>query len=402
MNRCLSNKTLPTPAAEIVRFRNAGPRTVRSLTAAATGRSGATLTEVLMSILVMGIGVTSLATLFPISVLKSVQAHKLTSATNLRYTAESMLNIYPTILSDPDNNGGSAPVSTAFMFDPLGRIFMDAAFQNVFGNDGTDATGTLSRWGGVFNTQGTAEYITTSPDNWVERFTGLAESTAANRLSVTLPANQPIVGITLPVATTDPQTRAILFDGLGRESQARILTGIDTATRTISWADALPQEYMEDADSDGSITGSEDVNGNGVLDSVTNVRIETQERRFTWLLTARVDSASVADVDVVVFFKRAFSTADETLHQATFDVTKSTTTVTFTGTKPNYKKGGYLFDAQFGYWYRIINISNESSTQVTLTLHYPPRATDSDGKVNVAFMQGIVDVFPLGQRAVTN
>ena len=45
--------------------------------------SGSTLSEVLISLLVMSIGVVSLATLFPVSVLRSIQATQLTNAANL-------------------------------------------------------------------------------------------------------------------------------------------------------------------------------------------------------------------------------------------------------------------------------------------------------------------------------
>ena len=57
--------------------------------------AGATLSEVLISLLVMSIGVVSLATLFPISVLRSLQATQLTSAANLRYNVEAYLGVNP-------------------------------------------------------------------------------------------------------------------------------------------------------------------------------------------------------------------------------------------------------------------------------------------------------------------
>ena len=56
-------------------------------------RPGTTLTEVLMSILIMSIGVVTLATLFPIAILRSVQATQLTNATILRYDAEAIIDL---------------------------------------------------------------------------------------------------------------------------------------------------------------------------------------------------------------------------------------------------------------------------------------------------------------------
>lgn len=55
---------------------------------AGPNRSGATLVEVLMSLMVMGIGIVSVVTMFPIAALKSIQATQLTNARMLRKNAE--------------------------------------------------------------------------------------------------------------------------------------------------------------------------------------------------------------------------------------------------------------------------------------------------------------------------
>ncbi|HEY4260440.1 MAG TPA: hypothetical protein VGM98_09775 [Schlesneria sp.] len=60
-------------------------------------RRGTTLSEVLVSMLIMSVGVVSLATLFPISVLRSIQATQLTNATNLRYNVEGIVSAVPQI-----------------------------------------------------------------------------------------------------------------------------------------------------------------------------------------------------------------------------------------------------------------------------------------------------------------
>jgi Tfp pilus assembly protein PilV len=64
-----------------------------------TTRRGTTLSEVLVSTLVMSIGVVALATLFPISVLRSIQASQLTNAAILRYNAEAHLRTVPEIIN---------------------------------------------------------------------------------------------------------------------------------------------------------------------------------------------------------------------------------------------------------------------------------------------------------------
>ncbi|MGC1273111.1 MAG: hypothetical protein WBC44_05350, partial [Planctomycetaceae bacterium] len=55
-------------------------------------RGGTTLTEVLMSLMIMGIGLVSVATLFPLSVLRSIEATQQTTATALRYGAEALID----------------------------------------------------------------------------------------------------------------------------------------------------------------------------------------------------------------------------------------------------------------------------------------------------------------------
>ena len=65
-------------------------------------RSGATLTEVLISLLAMGIGVVAVATMFPISVLKSVRATQLTRAAILSMNANSQIHADQRFLNDPD------------------------------------------------------------------------------------------------------------------------------------------------------------------------------------------------------------------------------------------------------------------------------------------------------------
>ena len=57
-----------------------------------------------MSILVMGIGVVSLATLFPISILRTAKANQLTNATIVYHNARALVATYPHLVHDPDND----------------------------------------------------------------------------------------------------------------------------------------------------------------------------------------------------------------------------------------------------------------------------------------------------------
>lgn len=62
-------------------------------------RLGVTLSEVLVSLLVMSVGVVALATLFPIATLRMIQATQLTQSTQLRYNAEARTRAQPSLLN---------------------------------------------------------------------------------------------------------------------------------------------------------------------------------------------------------------------------------------------------------------------------------------------------------------
>jgi len=66
--------------------------------------SGVTLTEVLMSLMIMSIGISSVMVLFPISVLRSAQSTQLTNAAILKYNAETQIRQNPRLVFDPDGN----------------------------------------------------------------------------------------------------------------------------------------------------------------------------------------------------------------------------------------------------------------------------------------------------------
>src|SRR5262249_18276389 len=109
----------------------------------------------------------------------------------------------------------------------------------------------------------------------------------------------------------EPAFRAVIFSADGLTSQTRRITkfGGTLPTDTILWT--------EDIDGSGTVNAAadsgEDLNYNGNPDHYPlpatftpggRVRIEYQERRYSWLLTVRKDAAGGANVDVVVFFQR--------------------------------------------------------------------------------------------------
>ncbi|MFN9719084.1 MAG: prepilin-type N-terminal cleavage/methylation domain-containing protein [Planctomycetota bacterium] len=92
-------------------------------------RSGVTLTEVLMSLMIMSIGVSAVAVLFPISVLRSVQATQLTNAAILRENARTLVEMKPELVFDPDGDGNyqehlGARKELKYIVDPTGYYAM--------------------------------------------------------------------------------------------------------------------------------------------------------------------------------------------------------------------------------------------------------------------------------------
>lgn len=67
--------------------------------------AGATLTEVLMALLVMSVGVVAVITLFPLSLVSSIRASQLTTAKIFKDNIEEMVHIVPEVLSPPFDNG---------------------------------------------------------------------------------------------------------------------------------------------------------------------------------------------------------------------------------------------------------------------------------------------------------
>ena len=74
--------------------------TASDQTQATVARTGTTLSEVLVSMLIMSIGVVSLAALFPISVLRTAQATQLTHSVFLRNNAEAAVESNMGLLSN--------------------------------------------------------------------------------------------------------------------------------------------------------------------------------------------------------------------------------------------------------------------------------------------------------------
>ncbi len=329
-------------------------------------RCGTTLTEVLMSLMIMSIGVVSLATLFPISAARVLEATNLTNATVLMRNAEGIVDSFPAIIHEPDGatidpvtSQPTRETGRAIQVDPLG--FWERFRELDIFDDGTingspsvtdprlvyyeynrptllalpyrqNPAGSLltTRFLGesptatsVFSSLDVARLITTLPDTATDFGEGFPDPTASNPGVYTLNSEGRVTGILLPVeidlspltlATTDPNYQsptlyqAVIFDSTGDYSEVRQLTSV-TQTGSqyqISWA--------QDLNGDGSFQPGEDLplplryspDASGIT-QIGRVRIEQPVSNYTWMLTVRKQASGPANVDVVVFNKRDFS-----------------------------------------------------------------------------------------------
>ena len=185
------------------------------------------------------------------------------------------------------------------------------------------------------------------------------------------------------VAAGVPYTisRVVMTDITGKISQTRIVTGVNAATGVVSWSanDPLLGTFTPFA-----------------------ARVETQEVRYSWLLTMTPSAAAgYYNVTVTVFFHRPLVATDEQVFQeqtANADGVAVPFQFTYTpGSKPFVKKGGFLFDCYFGRWYHIVNVVNDTGSQLDVFVDQPRQQADmlASPTFGAVFMRGVVDFFPI-------
>ena len=248
-------------------------------------RKGTTLAEVLVSIMILSIGLVSLATLFPISILRSLQATQLTNSAILSADAETFIDIAPELVHNPDGDNATvlanllehfqAPNTRNYIVDPLGWN-RATANKSSFGLpfDNTNKTDQLPRFSGHSSFDSATPGITASqaeanalrtvtlPDSWVFQLdgTGLQQDSAGNFSSTQFTfdelTNDELKEVSIPEVDIDgdgtldanedlngngifdtAESRIVIFDITGKKSQVRTITGI--SGQTVAWNDAF-------------------------------------------------------------------------------------------------------------------------------------------------------------------
>lgn len=384
------------------------------------GRSGATLTEVLVSLMIMSIGLVGLASMFPLSVLRSIKASQLTNSADLRYNVESLIDARPELItravSDSINVPPAQVNTVGVIIDPLGYHLLNSQLRAFNAADvgtlpasinpvpplmlrhhgGTDtnlipgdSTLPAGQAGSESQQLAAAEQLAVLPDSWVIQ----SEPSPAD---VSFPGGvrgvMTIAGLGRSGFTLPPSgiARAVFFNADRSASLTRTITNL--TGDDVSWSDALPTNF-----------------------TVGSVRIETSDRRYSWMLTVRKPTPPVlppyqADIDVVVFFRRSFEydpatdPAGNSLYLASFTKGSSVATITPdpNQSKPWIKAGGFVFDVDSARWYRIRS-AQVGSPSTTILLEQPAFASSPLDGTNVngkaMFLKGVVDVYPIGKKS---
>lgn len=376
-------------------------------------RRGTTLTEVLMALMVMSIGVISLATLFPISALRVVEATHMTNSTILRHQAEGLMDAASAMAFDPDGDGNSAEHSqTTYVIDPLGiwnlRTQTSVPLTDVslrrfeYNRPGGITQPPLSRQTRflgestasprVFTNLDLVRELTSLQDTTTQVVEGTATAFTAN--SVTFPttdgmdAMSATISSALTITPTPPSDigwRVTLFDVSGRLSEVKTVS-VDSANTSGS----STVEFDEPLSSELQAIG------------VGLARLEIADDFYTFMYSVR-NTAGTFNFDVVVFFKRDFSELSQQLYigdlrrfnlgtpaapglsgvddngdgvtddireigsvgifNAERDTENSSVVVdwnpalyTTVPEKPPIRRGGYVYDTVNGLWYRIQSI----------------------------------------------
>lgn len=314
-------------------------------------RNGVTLTEVLMSLMIMGVGVVSLATLFPIASLRVLEATNLTNSTIVRFNAEGLVDSFRSMVDDPDGiSSTSDEDGRHFVVDPLGWYEHEDQLgiasvtdpRLIFFEYNRPSTVTLPRLTTsngnplptrYFGENRSAPEIFTSLDitrqivSLPDTTTDIAEAFPDPDGSATaayVPTTGQVTGIVMPadvdlsiVALEPSLYQAVIFDKTGKYSETRTLTAV--SGQQISWAtdlngdgDALdPGESEHPLPSRFGLDAADTTNGTR---NIGLVKIEQPVPYYSWLLSVQKDINGPVNVDVVVFNKREFSQLSEQIY----------------------------------------------------------------------------------------
>lgn len=419
-------------------------------------RRGTSLMEVMVALLMLGVGILGVMSLFPIAITRAVEASRLTNATILSKQADALVDMHRLVTDDfvPQPKEGYV---TNCVIDPLGwHDLAGTGFAQQYGNNGTAPVQYVPP---IVQTQrGTTQFVgnfrdilispddggvvvnpppNIFPDDVEPSGTPLRRLGFAANPIPPYPAGSPLAGLlrdgllglfSLPdnfdnVFTADPDPVLNVLDrngriiGVGFPSSQHDLRHLQTSgfvprTRaTLFDATGRTSQIRETADGLSLVLDGD----NWIISwtpplpadfgAISEVRVEFPEVRYTWMLTVRkrgIAGGSVSEIDCVVFHNRPLGDpSQEFVWTATQpgDLSRPITApnnivdLTFS-TPPPIRKGGWVFDPQNCHWYRVLDILSESENSMRVQLERNSRASIR----NLIIPEGVVNVFSLRSR----
>lgn len=340
------------------------------------GRRGATLVEVLMSLMIIGLGLTSVFTLFPMSIIRSIKGTNLTNATLLAHNARDFYiaertridippnrqNPDPLLTATPSVNTNLVPVDAAdfvgtYVFDPFGGVNA-TAFAQTPGLFGFPASGSYGRNNSLEGSEvlrvanGLTLDNVSSWDSWITDFEGFI--TSINATQIQLDPAEDVSGM------VGLNARVQLLSRDGRRSVIRPINPGSTGGAIIGLASPLPSDLDQ-------------------LAEVSLVRVQNYERRYTWLLTVHINESGLRTAQIAVFFRRQLGEPEEMYNVLAADNSKRQIALT-TPAAASPKAGDYIFGTwrevhpridsmwtRHGRWYRITAVAQVNDRTI-LTL----------------------------------
>jgi hypothetical protein len=245
--------------------------------------------------------------------------------------------------------------------------------------------------GGAYNVA-LGETYASHPDSWSVGVTDtLAAPPALLATTATFQAGVDLSHITIGANTRHRIVLTSLVDPRVVTRDLTAIAGTVGTGFTVGWLNPLPPAFLADGPA----------------------RLETYDRRYSWLATVNKDIQGHADVTVAVFFKRSLSVADEHAYTAIsgtgggmafddqFGISWDASPAPAEPI-PLLKEGNYLFDATNATWYRIVAVTSvvaplngPGSATITVDRPVPPTQQKAGGAGRVMLMRGIVELFKL-------
>jgi hypothetical protein len=404
-------------------------------------RTGATLTEVLVAIFVMAIGLLALLTLFPLGALSMAQAIKdgrtAQSSKNAFAIAEAA-NIHndPFVLNDsliplvtvyPTGVPGAFNNSTSYFLNPYPQLLQRPGLPPQPPLDPLTSAGSFApdlvtniflavpgHFGQTYD--GPSYPIYVDPFGW-QNYPPLVANAPGNSPGLTSVLLWVVGGI-YPAATSPP---AGVNAPVGYSSIPRLpLSFLPVNPNPLAVNPLYATQSMS-----RWCTLTEDITfGENGTPSLTTGPVQ-RENRYTWawlLRRPKANDPSVVDVTVVVYSGRSRTNPGETpYYPVAFDTTSKFVDINYVGTRPSVRAGSWILDATMeyyrddwglnvpdphGFFYRVVGVTDLNSTTMRLELQtypkkgsiytnpFPPNASKPYGVLIV--MENVVEVFEKG------